>query len=67
MSFRQSLLARAARLNGRVVLPEGEDQRIHAAAERLKTGKIAEPIILTEASIAKHPLREKVIAHLLAR
>ncbi len=67
MSFRQSLLARAARLNARVVLPEGEDERIHAAADRLKQGKIAEPIILTEASIAKHPWLEKVRAHLTAR
>ena len=67
MSFRQGLLARAARLNARVVLPEGEDERIHAAADRLKTGKIAEPIILTEASLAKHPLRETVDAYLATR
>lgn len=67
MSFRQGLLARAARLKARVVLPEGEDERIHAAADRLTRGKIAEPIILTEAGIAQHPLLEKVRAHLAAR
>jgi phosphate acetyltransferase len=67
VSFRQGLLARAARLNARVVLPEGEDERIHAAADRLKQGKIAEPIILTAASLAKHPLREKVDAYLATR
>ena len=67
MSFRQGLLARAARLNARVVLPEGEDERIHAAADRLKRGKIAEPIILTEAGLARHPLRERVAAFLATR
>ena len=67
MSFRQGLLARAARLNARVVLPEGEDERIHAAADRLKRGKIAEPIILTEAGLAKHPLRDRVAAFLATR
>jgi phosphate acetyltransferase len=67
VSFRQGLLARAARLNARVVLPEGEDERIHTAADRLKQGKIAEPIILTAASLAKHPLREKVDAFLATR
>ena len=67
MSFRQGLLARAARLNARVVLPEGEDERIHAAADRLKRGKIAEPIILTEAGLARHPLRDRVAAFLATR
>ncbi|HET7043195.1 MAG TPA: phosphate acyltransferase [Gemmatimonadales bacterium] len=67
MSFRQGLLSRAAKLGGRVVLPEGEDPRIHEAAERLRKGKIAEPIVLTEAVLASHPLRAKVETHLAAR
>lgn len=67
MSFRQGLLARATKLNGRVVLPEGEDPRVHAAAERLRIGKIAEPIILTASMLAAHPLARKVAEHLAAR
>ena len=67
MSFRQSLLSRAAKLGGRVVLPEGEDSRIHDAAARLRKGKIAEPIVLAAAGIKGHPLRARVEAHLAAR
>ncbi len=67
MSFRQGILSRAAKLGGRVVLPEGEDPRIHEAADRLRKGKIAEPLILTEATLDQHPLRKKVEAHLAAR
>ena len=67
MSFRQGLLARAAKLNARVVLPEGEDPRVHAAAERLRTGKIAEPIILATAGLDRHPLAKRVAEHLAAR
>ncbi|MEO6068471.1 MAG: phosphate acyltransferase [Gemmatimonadales bacterium] len=67
MSFRQDLLQRAAKLKARVVLPEGDDARVRAAAERLKREGIAEPILLTEALVARHPLRERVIAHLVAR
>jgi phosphate acetyltransferase len=67
VSFRQGLLSRAARLGARVVLPEGEDERIHAAADRMRRGRIAEPIILTEATIATHPLRARVDEHVAAR
>ncbi len=67
MSFRQGLLSRATRLGARVVLHEGEDERIHAAADRMRRGKIADPIILAEASIGAHPLRDRVIAHIAAR
>lgn len=67
MSFRQGLLSRAAKLGGRVVLPEGEDPRIHEAADRLRKGKIAEPLILTDATLDQHPLRKKVEAHLESR
>lgn len=67
MSFRQGLLARAAKLGGRVVLPEGGDERVHAAAERLRQGKIAEPIVLSDALIKTHPLRKNIEAHLAER
>lgn len=67
MSFRQGLLARAAKLNARVVLPEGGDERVHAAAERLRQGKIADPIVLSDALIKTHPLRKNVEAHLASR
>ena len=67
MSFRQGLLARAARLGARVVLPEGGDPRIHAAAERLRQGRVAEPIILADPALATHPRYDEVVAHLRAR
>ena len=67
MSFRQGLLSRAAKLGARVVLPEGEDPRVHEAADRLRRGKIAEPIILTAAALASNSLKAKVEAHLAAR
>jgi phosphate acetyltransferase len=67
VSFRQAILSRAAKLGGRVVLPEGEDPRIHEAADRLRKGKIAEPLILTEATLDQHPLRKKVEAYLATR
>lgn len=67
MSFRQGLLSRAAKLGARVVFPEGEDSRVHEAAARLREGKIAEPILLTEASVKNHPLKGKVEAYLATR
>jgi phosphate acetyltransferase len=46
MSFRRDLLKRAAGRRARIVLCEGEDPRVRAAAERLKTEGIVEPIVL---------------------
>jgi phosphate acetyltransferase len=46
MSFRQELLKRAAGRRARIVLCEGEDPRVRAAAERLKKEGIVEPIVL---------------------
>ena len=46
MSFRAELLKRAAARRARVVLCEGEDPRVQAAAERLRKEKIVEPIVL---------------------
>jgi phosphate acetyltransferase len=39
----------ARRRNRKIVLPEGDDRRIVAAAARLKAGKLAQPILLGEA------------------
>ncbi len=46
MSFRQSLLQRAAARQKRIVLCEGDDPRVRAAAGRLRAEGIAEPIVL---------------------
>jgi phosphate acetyltransferase len=46
MSVRASLLERAAARRKRIVLCEGEDPRVGAAAERLRRDGIAEPIVL---------------------
>jgi phosphate acetyltransferase len=46
MSFRGELLRRAAARGARIVLCEGEDARVRAAAARLQQEKIAEPIVL---------------------
>jgi phosphate acetyltransferase len=46
MSFRQSLRERAARVRKRIVLCEGDDARVRAAAERIRAERIAEPIVL---------------------
>jgi phosphate acetyltransferase len=46
VSFRSELLRRAAGRRARIVLCEGEDPRVRAAAERLRKEAIAEPIVL---------------------
>jgi phosphate acetyltransferase len=46
MSFRDDLLQRAADRRARIVLCEGEDPRVRAAAERLERDRIAQPILL---------------------
>ena len=46
MSFRQSLRERAAQIRKRIVLCEGDDARVRAAAERIRAERIAEPIVL---------------------
>ena len=46
MSFRQSLRDRAAALHKRIVLCEGDDPRVREAAERIRTERIGEPILL---------------------
>ena len=46
MSFREKLLARAAARRRRVVLCEGDDERVRQAVERLRHEAIVEPIVL---------------------
>ena len=46
MSVRAALLERARARRARVVLPEGDDPRVQAAAERLRKEGVAEPILL---------------------
>jgi phosphate acetyltransferase len=48
VSFREDVLERARARGARVVLPEGADPRVQAAAERLCRERIAEPILLGE-------------------
>jgi phosphate acetyltransferase len=52
MSFRESLLQRAAARRKRIVLCEGDDSRVRAAAQRLRAEGIAEPIVLGGDGIA---------------
>jgi phosphate acetyltransferase len=52
MSFRAELLKRAGARKARVVLCEGEDPRVRAAAERLRKERIAEPIVLGGGGLA---------------
>lgn len=69
MSFRQSLLTRAARRQARIVLPEGDDPRVRDAAARLEAEGIARPILLGSGGIdpATDPRREAVAGVLRAR
>jgi phosphate acetyltransferase len=57
MSFRDDLLARAAKRRARIVLCEGDDARVRAAAERLERERIAEPILLGDGGVA--PARDQ--------
>lgn len=69
MNFQQSLLARAARRQARIVLPEGNDPRVRAAAERLEADGIARPILLGSGGVdpATDPRREAVARLLRSR
>ena len=46
MTFREQLLDRASRRGASIVLCEGGDPRVQAAAERLRAKKITEPVVL---------------------
>lgn len=46
MTFRQELIRRATARRARIVLAEGEDPRVRAAASRMRGEAIAEPILI---------------------
>ena len=61
MDLLDRLLDNARRRNRKIVLPEGDDARIVAAAARLKADKLARPILLGAAdAIGKIASQEKV-------
>jgi len=70
VSFRADLRRRAAERRARIVLAEGEDARVRAAAERLRAEGIAEPIVLGGpggVEISRDPRLQRVANHLRAR
>jgi phosphate acetyltransferase len=69
MSFRAELLRRAAGRKARIVLCEGNDPRVRAAAERLGREGIAEPIVLGDGALdpATDPRLGRVAQHLRDR
>jgi phosphate acetyltransferase len=61
MDLLDRLLDNARRRNRKIVLPEGDDARIVAAAARLKADKLARPVLIGAAeSISKIAGQEKV-------
>jgi phosphotransacetylase len=48
----QACIARARAAGKRLVLPEGEDERIQRAAQRISEEGIARPVLLSEAPLA---------------
>jgi phosphate acetyltransferase len=69
VSFRAELLRRAAARKARIVLCEGHDPRVRAAAERLRGERIAEPIVLGDGALdpAGDPRLGRVAQHLRDR
>ena len=69
MSFRAELLRRAAARKARIVLCEGNDARVRAAAERLGREGIAEPIVLGDGALdpTRDPRLGRVAQHLRDR
>jgi phosphate acetyltransferase len=69
MSFRSDLLRRAGERKARVVLAEGDDERVQAAAEYLTREGIAESIVLGSDGVVpeKDPRLQRVANHLRSR
>jgi phosphate acetyltransferase len=69
MSFRDDLLARAAKRRARLVLCDGDDPRVRAAAERLERERIAEPIVLGNGGLvpSKDPRLGRIATYLRNR
>jgi phosphate acetyltransferase len=64
MSFRDDLLERAAKRRARIVLCEGDDARVRAAAERLERDKIAQPILLGDGGLT--PSKDRRLSRIAA-
>jgi phosphate acetyltransferase len=69
MTFRTDLLQRAAKRRARIVLAEGADERVRAAAERLRREGIAEPIVLGPGGVLpeRDARLQRVANHLRSR
>jgi phosphate acetyltransferase len=69
VSFRRSLLDRAAQRHARIVLCEGEDPRVEAAVERLQAERVVEPIVIGGRGIdpAKDSRLGRIAAYLRER
>lgn len=69
MTFRDDLISRARARRARVVLVEGADPRVQAAATRLRSEQIAIPIVLGPGGIDSHTdaRRQRVAQHLRDR
>ena len=70
VSFRAQLTRRAGERGARIVLAEGEDPRIQAAAQRLRVEGIAEPLVLGGpggVEIVRDARLQRVANHLRAR
>lgn len=69
MTFRQELLERARGRGARILLPEGADPRVQAAARRLEKEGILEPILIGPGGIdpARDPRVPQVAQHLRER
>jgi len=66
VSFRGALHERASRIGARVVLAEGDDSRVRAAAQELGHRAIAKPILLGQGGIdPAHDPRLAAVAELL--
>ena len=69
MSFREDLLARAAKRPARILFPEAGDPRVKAAVERLERGQIARPVLVGPGGLepARDPRLTRVANYLRER
>lgn len=62
--FLEELRARATAVHRRIVLPEGDDERVRAAAASLERLGLAQPIVLDRNALARDARREEFAARL---
>jgi phosphate acetyltransferase len=65
--FIEHLKERARKNPRRIAFPEGDDQRVIAAAQRLKEEGLAEPILITKDTAACSPLLSDCAGHYFKR